>query len=126
MTGRPYEPFVQISTPVTRLAVMEGRTLAIGAFRTRLDENFQIISKDPAERAQVEAGMKEVEGRIETDMDPYRTASRMDTDEIVALHELRDYLEVLVEMCYQSTGYRRVKNPRIWSVHDLNVITDIG
>jgi 3-methylcrotonyl-CoA carboxylase beta subunit len=126
MTGRPYEPFVQISTPITRLAVMEGRTLAIGAFRTRLDENFQIFTKDPAERAQIEAGMKEVEGRIETDMDPYRTASQMDTDEIVALHELRDYLELLVEMCYQSTGYRRVKNPRIWSVHDLNVLTDIG
>lgn len=126
MTGRPYEPFVQISTPITRLAVMEGRTLAIGAYRTRLDENFQIITQNPAERAQIEAGMREVEGRIEKDMDPYRSASQMDTDEIVALHELRDYLEVLVEMCYQTHGYRRIKNPRIWSVHDLNALTDIG
>jgi 3-methylcrotonyl-CoA carboxylase beta subunit len=126
MTGRPYEPFVQISTPITRLAVMEGRTLAIGAYRTRLDENFQIITQDPAERAQIEAGIREVEGRIEKDMDPYRTASQMDTDEIVALHELRDYLEVLVEMCYQTHGYRRIKNPRIWSVHDLNALTNIG
>lgn len=122
MAGRPYEPVVQISTPVTRLAVMEGRTLAIGAFRTKLDENFHIVSKDPAERAQIESGMKEVEGRIEADMDPYKTASRMDTDEIVAPHELRDYLEVLVEACYQSVGYRRIKNPRIWSMHDLSTL----
>jgi 3-methylcrotonyl-CoA carboxylase beta subunit len=124
MTGRPYEPFVQLSTPITRLAVMEGRTLAIGTFRTKLDENFRILSDDPAERAKTEAGMKEVEQRIETDMDPYRTARQMDTDEIVALHELRDYLLTLVEMCYQSIGYRRVKNPRIWSAHDLQVLTD--
>lgn len=124
MTGRPYEPIVQISTPITRLAVMEGRTLAIGAFRTKLDDNFHVISKDPAERAQVEAGMKEVEDRIEGDMDPYKTARQMDTDEIVALHELRDYLVTLTEMCYQGIGYRRIKNPRIWSVHDLGALTD--
>ena len=37
-----------------------------------------------------------------------------------------DYLVTLVEMCYQSFGYRRVKNPRIWSMHDLNVLTDRG
>lgn len=124
MTGRPYEPFVQISTPLTRLAVMEGRTLAIGTYRTRLDDNFHIITQDAKERAQVEAGMKEVENRIETDMDPYKSARQMDTDEIVAPHELRDYLMTLVEMSYQSIGYRRVKNPRIWSMHDLSVLTD--
>jgi hypothetical protein len=28
----------------------------------------------------------------------------------------------LVAMSYQATGYRRIKNPRIWSLHDLNVI----
>lgn len=125
MTGRPYEPFVQLSTPLTRLAVMEGRTLAIGTYRSRLDENFALISQDPAERAAVEAGMKEVEARIEADMDPYKAARQMDTDEIVAAHELRDYLMTLVEMCYQSIGYRRVKNPRIWSMHDIDVLTDV-
>jgi 3-methylcrotonyl-CoA carboxylase beta subunit len=124
MTGRPYEPCVQLSTPLTRLAVMEGRTLAIGAYRTRLDDNFNITTQDPAERALVEAGMKEVEQRIEADMDPYKAASQMDTDEIVAAHELRDYLMTLVEMSYQSIGYRRVKNPRIWSMHDLQVLMD--
>jgi 3-methylcrotonyl-CoA carboxylase beta subunit len=124
MTGRPYEPFVQLSTPVTRLAVMEGRTLSIGAFRTKLDDNFHIITQDPKERATIEAGMKKVEERIEADMDPYKTARQMDTDEIVAVHELRDYLMTLVEMCYQSIGYRRVKNPRIWSVHDLHTLTE--
>ena len=34
---------------LTRLAVMEGRTLAIGAFRTKLGENFEIIAPDPAQ-----------------------------------------------------------------------------
>jgi acetyl-CoA carboxylase carboxyltransferase component len=126
MTGMPYDPIVQLSTPITRLAVMEGRTLAIGAFNTKLDDNFRIVSQDPAERAKVEAGMKAVEDRITRDMDPYKAAAQMDTDEIVSLGELRAYLEVLVEACYQSTGYRRVKNPRIWSIHDLAVLTELA
>ncbi len=126
MTGLPYDPIVQISTPITRLAVMEGRTLAIGAYNTKLDDNFRITSHDPAERAKIEAGMKQVEARIEKDMDPYKAAGQMDTDEIAAPSELRRYLEVLAEMCYQSTGYRRVKNPRIWSLHDIAVLTDMG
>ena len=32
-------------------------------------------------------------------------------------------IEVLVEAAYQGYGYRRVKNPRIWSLHDLEVLT---
>ena len=70
--------------------------------------------------------MKGVEDRIEADMDPYKAARQMDTDEIVAVHELRDYLMTLVEMCYQSYGYRRVKNPRIWSMHDISVLSDFA
>ena len=124
MTGRPYDPVLQLSTPVTRLAVMEGRTLAIGAFSTKLDDDFKIMTSDPAERAKIEAGMKAVEDRIVADMDPYRSAAQLDTDEIVAVDELREYLEVAVELCYQSIGYRRVKNPRIWSLHDLSVLTE--
>jgi 3-methylcrotonyl-CoA carboxylase beta subunit len=123
MTGLPYDPIVQLSTPITRLAVMEGRTLAIGAFNTKLDDEFRIVARDADERGKIEAGMKAVEDRIAKDMDPYRAACQMDTDEIVAMHELRDYLRALVEMCYQSCGYRRVKNPRIWSMHDLDVLT---
>jgi acetyl-CoA carboxylase carboxyltransferase component len=126
MTGLPYDPVLQLSTPLTRLAVMEGRTLAIGAYNARLDDNFNIVTQDPAERSRIEGGMKAVEDRITQDMDPYRAAGMMNTDEIVALHELRGYLEVLVEMAYQSIGYRRVKNPRIWSIHDLDVLTDFG
>jgi 3-methylcrotonyl-CoA carboxylase beta subunit len=126
MSGLPYDPIVQLSTPITRLAVMEGRTLAIGAYNTKLDDNFRIITEDPGERAKIEAGMKSVEDRITQDMDPYKAASQMDTDEIVAPSELRAYLECLAEMCYQSTGYRRVKNPRIWSMHDLRVLTDFS
>ena len=59
------------------------------------------------------------EARIEGDMDPFVAAKQLDTDEIVELGELRAYLAALVEMSYQNTGYRRVKNPRIWSMHDL-------
>ncbi|MFN0007673.1 MAG: acyl-CoA carboxylase subunit beta [Planctomycetota bacterium] len=119
MAGMPYEPVVQIATPISRLSVMEGRTLAIAAFNTKLDDEFEIATKDPAERAKIEAGMKETEARIEGDMDPYKAAAQMDTDEIVALGELRGWLELFAEASYQSIGYRRVKNPRIWSLHDL-------
>lgn len=119
MAGLPYAPAVQLSTPATRLAVMEGKTLAIGAFRTRLDENFNIISSDPQEIKTIEEEMAAVENTITQDMDPYAAAAQMDTDEIVGIGELRDYLKCLVEMCYQSSGYRRIKNPRIWSMHDL-------
>jgi 3-methylcrotonyl-CoA carboxylase beta subunit len=124
MAGLPYAPAVQLSTPLTRLAVMEGQTLAIGAFRTKLDENFNIISDDESEIAQIKKGMHKIEETITRDMDPYAAASQMDTDEIVALHELRDYLSTFVELCYQNSGYRRIKNPRIWSMHDLKLISN--
>ncbi len=123
MAGLPYDPVVQLSTPISRLSVMEGRTLAIATYNTKLDDDFQITAKDPEARAAVEKGMAEVEARIEADMDPYVAARQMDTDEIVELGELRAWLETLVEASYQSTGYRRVKNPRIWSLHDLAVLT---
>ena len=93
------------------------------SMNAKLDDHFRIVTQDPEERTRIESGMKEVEDRIALDMDPYRSARQMDTDEIVPMHELREYLRVIVEMCYQSIGYRRVKNPRIWSVHDLNVLT---
>ena len=67
--------------------------------------------------------MRETEERIEGDMDPYGAASRLDTDEIVALGELRDWLVLFAEASYQSTGYRRIRNPRIWSLHDLHALT---
>jgi acetyl-CoA carboxylase carboxyltransferase component len=122
MSGLPYDPVVQLSTSLSRLSVMEGRTLAIAAFNTKLDDNFEILASDPAERAKIAAGMRETEARIEGDMDPFVAARQLDTDEIVELGELRGYLAALVEMTYQSTGYRRVKNPRIWSMHDLRVL----
>ncbi|MGE0550732.1 MAG: acyl-CoA carboxylase subunit beta [Kofleriaceae bacterium] len=119
MSGMAFDPVVQLSTSLSRLSVMEGRTLAIAAYNTKLDDDFQIITTDPAERAKIEAGMRDTEARIEGDMDPFVSARQMDTDEIVELSELRSYLCALVEMAYQNTGYRRVKNPRIWSMHDL-------
>lgn len=123
MAGMPYDPVVQLSTTISRLSVMEGRTLAIATYNTKLDDDFEIIATDPEQRRAVEQGMKAVEARIEQDMDPYLAARQMDTDEVVALDELREWLRVLVEASYQSTGYRRVKNSRIWSLHDLHVLT---
>ena len=58
-------------------------------------------------------------------MDPVTSASLMDTDEVVYMGELRKYLKAMVEMSYQSIGYRRIKNPRIWSVHDIHNLTDV-
>lgn len=124
MSGLPYDPVVQLSTPVSRLSVMEGRTLAIATYNTKLDDDFAIVTTDPEERKQIEEGMAKVASRIEADMDPYVAARQMDTDEIVAFGELRTYLSALVEMAYQSIGYRRVKNPRIWSLHDLDVLIE--
>lgn len=122
MAGHPYDPVLQLSTPLTRQAVMEGKTLAIGAFNTKLDDQFNIASSDPGERSKIAAGMKAVEAKIEADMDPVKAAAQMDTDEVVYLSELRGYLECVTEMCYQSSGVRRIKNPRIWSMHDLCVM----
>lgn len=122
MSGMPYEPVVQLSTPFTRLAVMEGRTLAIAAYNSKLDDDFEIKATDPDERAKIEAGMAETARRIEHDMDPMRAASVMDTDEIVPVSDLRRWLTCLVEAAWQGTGYRRTKNPRIWSLHDLEVL----
>jgi len=123
MAGMPYRPVLQLATPVTRLAVMEGRTLAIGAFGTKLDDDFNVIAASPEEADRVREGMRKVEQRIEREMDPVLAASRRDVDEVVRPSEIRPYLEAAIGMCYQATGYRRVKNPRIWSLHDLHAIT---
>jgi acetyl-CoA carboxylase carboxyltransferase component len=122
MAGLPYAPVVQLSTPLARLSVMEGRTLAIAAYNTKLNDDFEIATTDPEERAAIEKGMKDTEARIESDMNPVVAAAQMDTDEIINLDELRSWLEALAEMAYQGTGYRRVKNPRIWSLHDLSLL----
>jgi 3-methylcrotonyl-CoA carboxylase beta subunit len=123
MEGLPYGPVVQLATPLTRLAVMEGRTLAIGAFNTKLDDAFKVVAKSAEEADEIRRGMQAVEDRITRDMDPVLAASQRDVDEIVCPGEMRLWIESLVAMAYQATGYRRVKNPRIWSLHDLDVIT---
>ena len=122
MAGLPYRPVLQLSTPITRLAVMEGRTLAIGAYRTKLDDQFNIAASSPQEAEAIRRGMDEVEARIARDMDPVLSARQMDTDEVVMMPEIRDYLVAVVEMAYQCYGWRRVRNPRIWSLHDLKVL----
>jgi 3-methylcrotonyl-CoA carboxylase beta subunit len=122
MAGAPYDPIVQLSTVIARQSVMEGRTLAIATYNTKLDDDFQILTQDPEERRKIQDGMRAVEARIEADMDPFVAARQMDTDEIVELASVRDWLAALVEMSYQGVGYRRVKNPRIWTMHDLHEI----
>jgi acetyl-CoA carboxylase carboxyltransferase component len=126
MAGLPYEPVLQLATPLSRLAVMEGRTLAIGAYRTKLDDEFKIVAASEKERDEIRQGMDAVEARIAQDMDPLKAASRMDIDEIVLVGELRARLENAVELCYQAIGRRRVKNPRIWSLHDLAIVARGG
>jgi acetyl-CoA carboxylase carboxyltransferase component len=123
MAGLPYRPIVQLATPITRLSVMEGRTLAIGAFRTKLDEQFNVVAETKKEREKIQREMQQVEQRIERDMDPIQAAARRDLDEVVKPSELRLYLDALISMAYQASGYRRVKNPRIWAMHDLDVLT---
>ncbi len=122
MEGLPYGPVLQLATPLARLAVMEGRTLAIGAYNTKLDDEFRIVAKSDEEADEIRRGMQAVEDRIARDMDPVLAASQRDIDEIVRPSELRLWIASMVAMSYQSTGYRRIKNPRIWSLHDLNVI----
>jgi acetyl-CoA carboxylase carboxyltransferase component len=124
MAGMPYDPVFQLATPISRLAVMEGRTLAIAAYNTKLNEDFEIATEDPEERAKIEAGMQAMEERIEGDMDPYQAASQMDVDEIIRLDEIRSWLELFAEASYQASGYRRIKNPRIWSLHDIGALTE--
>src|SRR5690606_21117659 len=65
MAGLPYEPVVQLSTMLSRLSVMEGRTLAIATYSTKLDDDFEILSRDPDEREAIERGMQTVEAGIE-------------------------------------------------------------
>ncbi|KAA3604303.1 MAG: propionyl-CoA carboxylase [Planctomycetota bacterium] len=124
MAGLPYEPVLQLATPLSRQSVMEGRTLAIATYNTKLDDDFEIATEDPEEKETIRRGMEAVEQRIEADMDPYKAASQRDVDEIIAPQELRPYLACLVEAAYQAQGYRRLKNPRIWSLHDLDILTE--
>ncbi len=119
MAGMPFDPVLQLSTTISRLSVMEGRTLAIATYNTKLDDNFEIATDDPDEKQEIEKKMKEVEARIESDMSPYVAANKGDIDEIIKFDEMRGWLEVCVEASYQSSGYRRIKNPRIWSLHDI-------
>ncbi|MBN2797776.1 MAG: propionyl-CoA carboxylase [Deltaproteobacteria bacterium] len=122
MAGMPYDPVLQLATPLTRLAVMEGRTLATAAFTSKLDDQFRPLATEPDEVAALEAQMEAVAQRIEADMDPLMAASRRDVDEVIHLGELRDWLVCLAESAWQATGHRRVRNPRIWSLHDLEAL----
>jgi hypothetical protein len=57
-------------------------------------------------------------------MDPHKAARQMDVDEVVTMGELRGWLETFAEAAYQAIGSRRVRNPRIWSLHDLVALVD--
>ncbi len=56
-------------------------------------------------------------------LDPVKAAAQRDVDEVVKPSEIRAYLEAAIAMSYQATGHRRIKNPRIWSLHDLSTLT---
>jgi acetyl-CoA carboxylase carboxyltransferase component len=121
MAGMPYEPVVQLSTPLTRLAVMEGRTLAIATYNTKLDDDFEIAAPDADERRKIAQGMRAGRAAHRGRHGSLPGRGQMDTDEIVAFGELRAWLELFAEASYQACGHRRLKNPRIWSLHDAAV-----
>ena len=125
MAGMPYEPVVQLSTPISA-AGGDGGSHARHR-RLQHQARRQLRDRGGGRRragADPQRAWREVEARIEADMDPYQAASQMDTDEVVRFDEMRAYLEVLVEAAYQTNGYRRVKNPRIWSLHDIAVLAE--
>jgi 3-methylcrotonyl-CoA carboxylase beta subunit len=119
MAGLPYDPVVQLSTTIARQSVMEGRTLAIAAFNTKLDDDFEIVADSDEERDAIAKCMAATEKRIEGDMCPYKAASQRDTDDIISPDEIRPWLSCLIEASYQAQSNRRVKNSRIWSMHDI-------
>jgi len=97
-----------------------GRTLAIGAFNTKLDDVFRIVAASEEEAEESGECRRSKTGSPRHG--PVIAASQRDIDEIVRPSELRLWIASMVAMSYQATGYRRVKNPRIWSLHDLYVI----
>ena len=114
MAGLPYDPVVQLSTHDLAAVGHGGANAGHRHLQhTKLDDDFEIMAEDPEERAKIERGMRETEERIEADMDPYKAAAQMDTDEIVHFGELRGWIELFAEVGYQASGYRRLKNPRI-------------
>merc|ERR1711862_309420 len=92
MCGMPYDPIIQLSLPCSRLSVMDGKTLAIGTFRTKLDNNFNIKSKSKHEKMYIKNQMKILERKIEKDMNPYLCANNLNIDEIIKVTEIRKYL----------------------------------
>ena len=102
---------------------MEGRTLAIAAFNTKLDDDFQIIAtrsgrarEDRGRHAGGRGADRARHGSVR------RRRARWTPTRSSSSASCARYLAALVEMAYQATGYRRVKNPRIWSLHDLHVL----
>ncbi len=120
MHGLPYVPALQLGTVLSRQAVMEGRTLALARYRPHLDDSFQVRGDSAEVRQEVEAGMRAIEDRIERDMHFSAMASRGDCDAVIPFAELRAWLAMFAEASYQSTGFRRHKNSRIWSLHELS------
>lgn len=123
LAGLPYEPVVQLSTTIARLAVMEGRTLAIAAYNTKLDDDFQIATQDPAERQKIEQGMRDTEARIESDMDPYKSAAQMDTP-TRSSRSASCGAGSSSSRRPRTSRTRAAQNPRIWSLHDLAALTE--
>ena len=130
MAGLPYEPVVQLSTPLSRQSVMEGRTLAIATYNTKLDDDFEILTRTtlpsgPRSRRGMQRGRGAHRGRH---VDPYASrAAQMDTDEIVRTDELREPGsrcpggDVLRS---NRSGTGAMKNPRIWSMHDIAALSE--
>ena len=100
-------------------AVMEGRTLSIATYHTKLDDDFEIATKDPAERKKLAEGMRAVEARIEADMDPYQAAARMEGHDRATLYRVLNgdtadpRISTVVEACRALAERRGVPVKRV-------------
>ena len=140
LPGESTVPPPEVGSPAQdfTLTTVDGRTVSLEELRGKAvwivfgaswcaacqAEAPDIEAASEKEAEEIRRGMQMMEDRIQADMDPVRAASQMDVDEVITPGELRPWLEACVSMAYQSIGYRRIKNPRIWSLHDLSALAE--
>ena len=120
MCGAPFDPIIQLATPVSRLSVMEGKTLSLGTFRTIINIKYKQTNQSFIHKTNIINKVTILTQKIEKDMNPYFSANNLNIDELIKINEIRQYLLYFIEASYQLYGARRVKNSRIWSLHDIN------
>ena len=112
------------------LRVMEGRTLAIATYNTKLDDDFS--RSRPRIRGRTGQDRRRHGVRSKLELTPTwiplagRSARWTPTRSSPSATFAAWLERAGRDASYQANGYRRVKNPRIWSLHDLAVLTQGG